>query len=91
MFHEESSSSEVQAEFGVEQSIKREEQETIKAEQMASLEREELVGLQEQDKNAKVIERSLDVEGQRANLEGKKKTTAQEVQNVLDVEKEEIQ
>ena len=87
VFHEESRSSEVQAEFGVEQSIKREEQETIKAEQMASLEREELVGLQEQDKNAKVIERSLDVEVQRANLEGKKKTTAQEVQNVLDVEK----
>ena len=87
VFHEESRSSEVQAEFGVEQSIKREEQETIKAEQMASLEREELVGLQEQDKNAKVIERSLDVEVQRANLEGKKKTTAEEVQNVLDVEK----
>lgn len=87
VFHEESRSSEVQAEFGVEQSIKREEQETIKAEQMASLEREELVGLQEQDKNAKVIERSLDVEVQRANLEGKKKTTATEVQNVLDVEK----
>ena len=68
--HEENRAIEVEAEFGGEQSIKREEQNTILAEEESSLLRREKVQVQEQLVKSKVIEESKKVAESDAQYKG---------------------
>ena len=68
--HEDNRAIEVSAEFGVEQSIKREEQNTILAEEESSLLRREKVQVQEQLVKSKVIEESKKVAESDAQYKG---------------------
>ena len=68
--HEDNRAIEVSAEFGVEQNIKREEQNRILAEEESSLTRLLSVGLQEQDMKSKVIEESKKVAESDAQYKG---------------------